>query len=187
LPTTRNDAVIPPADARPWRYFTETGHVVQGAFLNYFNLSGGLTVFGYPRTDELSEDGHVVQYFQRARLEYVQARAGAEVVPALLGAQALVDRGLRSRMETQPIAPFDSSDTLRFIPETGHSVGGGFKTFYEKNGGVAVLGYPLSEEFVQDGVTVQYFQRAVLDYLPGKPVQVELLGDDLLRQKGWLN
>jgi hypothetical protein len=38
----------------------------------------------------------------------------------------------------------------------------------------------------EDGFTVQYFERAVLEYQPGKPVQASLLGDDALREKGWL-
>jgi len=67
-----------------------------------------------------------------------------------------------------------------------HTVGGGFKTFFDRAGGAAVLGYPITEELNEDGFTVQYFERAVLEYLPGKPVQAALLGDDALRQKGWL-
>jgi hypothetical protein len=44
----------------------------------------------------------------------------------------------------------------------------------------------LTEELQEDGFTVQYFERAVLEYVPGQPVRPVLLGDQLLRQKGWL-
>jgi hypothetical protein len=51
-------------------YFAETGHVVSYAFLDYFREKGGLDIFGYPRSEFLSEDGYRVQYFQRARMEW---------------------------------------------------------------------------------------------------------------------
>jgi hypothetical protein len=61
------------------------------------------------------------------------------------------------------------SDRLYFL-ESGHTLGGAFRTYWESHGGVAKLGYPISEEAVQtspvDGQsrTVQYFERAVLEY-----------------------
>ncbi len=186
LPTTRNDGVVPPEDDRPWRYFPETGHVVQGAFLEYFQANGGVETFGLPRTDELVEDGRSVQYFQRARMEYVATADGAEIVLAPLGAWAAAARGVLARPEAAPVAPFESTDQRLYVPETGHSIQLGFKRFYEGHGGAAVLGLPLTEEFDEDGFTVQYFERARLEYLPGRPVQAGLLGDDLLRTKGWL-
>jgi hypothetical protein len=188
LPTTRNDGVVPPADGTPWRYFPETGHVVQGRFLDYFMGSGQIATFGLPRTDEMTEDGRLVQYFQRGRLEYHPERAGTdgEVVLASLGSQTAVSRGILPRPEARRTAAFESDEQRLYVPETGHSLQGGFRAFYEGAGGAAVLGHPITEELFEDGFTVQYFERAVLDYQPGKPVQAELLGDDLLRTKGWL-
>jgi hypothetical protein len=52
------------------QYFPETGHIVSYAFLDYFREKGGLDVFGYPRSELLYEDGYLVQYFQRARMEW---------------------------------------------------------------------------------------------------------------------
>jgi hypothetical protein len=182
LPTTRNDAVVPPAPGWPWRYFEETGHVVQGEFLEHFTRHGGVEVFGLPRTDELEEDGRTVQYFQRGRLE---SAPGGGVSVAGLGARAAAARGILSRPEAQPVPGFESDDARLYVPETGHSVSGGFRAFYERHGS-DVVGYPLTEELSEDGFTVQYFERMVLEYLPGKPVQATLLGDHLLREKGWL-
>jgi hypothetical protein len=77
---------------------------------------------------------------------------------------------------------------VTFVPETGHRILGGFRDFYVRVGGAAVLGFPLTEELVEDDVTVQYFERAVLEYVPGQaqPVRATLVGDQLLREKGWL-
>ena len=59
-----------------------------------------------------------------------------------------------------------------YFLESGHTLGGEFRTFWQNNGGVAKLGYPISEELVEtsplDGQQrkVQYFERAVLEYHP---------------------
>ena len=53
--------------------------------------------------------------------------------------------------------------------ETGHSVGGLFRTYWEQNGGLAQQGYPISDEFEETSIldgkkyTVQYFQRGVFE------------------------
>ena len=70
-----------------------------------------------------------------------------------------------------------------YFTETGHNISNGFKDYWTKNGGLAIFGYPLSEEFSEvsptDGrtYTVQYFQRNRFEYHPEKqpPYQV-LLG-----------
>ncbi|MDQ3700771.1 MAG: glycosyl hydrolase family 8, partial [Chloroflexota bacterium] len=188
LPTTRNDAVVPPATGNgvTWRYFGQTGHVVQGRFLDFFQARGGVDIFGLPRTDELSEDGRQVQYFQRARLEYssvgyaperaasspataasAASAPSAEVSITALGTRAAQTRGILSRTEAQPLPPLEGDETRTYVPETGHSLVGGFRDFYHRAGGAAVLGFPLTEELVEDGFTVQYFERAVLEYVPG--------------------
>ncbi|MFQ6101071.1 MAG: LGFP repeat-containing protein [Anaerolineae bacterium] len=53
-----------------YHYFPETGHVVSYAFLGYFRERGGLDIFGYPRSEFMLENGYIVQYFQRARMEW---------------------------------------------------------------------------------------------------------------------
>lgn len=53
----------------------------------------------------------------------------------------------------------------------GCHIGGGFRQFFEKYGGVAIFGYPITEEFTENGVTVQYFERARFEHRTdiGKP------------------
>jgi hypothetical protein len=68
------------------QYFPETGHIVAGAFLDYFREKGGLDIFGYPRSESLYEAGYYVQYFQRARMEWnPEGTAGAQVRLTLIG------------------------------------------------------------------------------------------------------
>ena len=61
---------IPAFNSSIRHYFPETRHVVSYAFLDYFREKGGLDIFGYPRSESLYQDGYLVQYFQRARMEW---------------------------------------------------------------------------------------------------------------------
>lgn len=79
------------------------------------------------------------------------------------------------------------SDAALWFPETGHSIGGGFRAFWEANGGLAIFGYPLTDELQEDGMIVQYFERAVFEFHPENqdPYRVLLrrLGADALAAK----
>ena len=61
---------IPSFNTALQQYFPETGHIVSYAFLKYFREKGGVGIFGYPRSEFMYEDGYIVQYFQRARMEW---------------------------------------------------------------------------------------------------------------------
>lgn len=74
-----------------------------------------------------------------------------------------------------------------FVAQTGHTLSGSFRDYWERNGGLARFGLPLSEPFTDtsrvDGrsYTVQYFERAVFEDHPdaaaaGWGVQLRLLG-----------
>ncbi|MDQ5823348.1 MAG: glycosyltransferase family 39 protein [Chloroflexota bacterium] len=70
-------------------------------------------------------------------------------------------------LNTKPSA----NDRLYFL-ESGHTLGGAFRRYWETHGGVQKLGYPISEEVSEqnplDGQVriVQYFERAVLEHHP---------------------
>jgi len=76
-----------------------------------------------------------------------------------------------------------------YFPETGHSLSAHFAPYWKEGGGVRQFGLPLSEEFVEDGRTTQYFERAVLHHFPeqlGTPwaVQPAHLGREALAARG---
>jgi outer membrane protein assembly factor BamB len=76
-------------------YFAETGHNLRGVFLDYFNANGGLAQYGYPRTEQITlADGRIVQWFQRARMEFTAA-AGVQL--GLLGDEILIGTGALPR------------------------------------------------------------------------------------------
>lgn len=174
-------------------YFSETSHNLRGAFRDYWHANGELPIFGFPLTDEFTEGGLVVQYFERARFEYhPDLPDGQRVLLTQLGR-------MKSRNRAFAEAPgFPSTDDHRFFPEVNHSLNFGFLNFWQSNGGLPVFGFPISEEFDNpspdgDGaIGVQYLERQRFEYHPekiGTPyvIQLGLLGRELLVQKGWLN
>ena len=57
-------------------YVSQTGHSLSYSFLSYWKAYGGLRVFGYPLTEPANENGYLVQYFERARMEYHPEKRG---------------------------------------------------------------------------------------------------------------
>ncbi|MDI3341547.1 MAG: L,D-transpeptidase family protein [Sphaerobacter sp.] len=150
-------------------YFHETGHHLGGDFLTAWQANGGLMTFGYPLSEPFVEDGMLVQYFERARFEHHPQFAGTRyVVQATLLGNWVAER-MRQSPPFQPLPPDTGTggdpDRL-FFPETGHSLAYGFKHYWETHGGLYVFGYPISEEFTENGRTVQYFERARFEWHP---------------------
>ena len=87
---------------RPWQFrqlgppvpgcrgFPETGYYLCGGFLSYWERNGGLERFGYPVTDQITEElegrTYTVQYFERRRMEYhPENRPPFDILLGLLG------------------------------------------------------------------------------------------------------
>jgi hypothetical protein len=80
---------------------------------------------------------------------------------------------------------------VRLFAETGRYLGHGFLAFWEALGEETarrVLGLPLTNEQVEGGLTVQWFERACLEYHPDAPpgwtVQLRRLGALELARRG---
>ena len=156
-------------------FFPETKHNVRGAFAQYWNSRGGLAQQGYPLTEPFQQvsdvDGKVylTQYFERAVFElHPENQPPHDVLLSLLGAEAYRQKYGSEGAPGQRV----STDNPRYFPETGHTIGGKFRRYWEEHGGVAQQGYPMSDEFTEtsalDGkpYTVQYFERAVMELHP---------------------
>lgn len=169
------------AQERGTRYFSETGHNLEGAFFNYFQEKGGLEIFGYPITEGFQEDGFFVQYFERARLVLTGSRGkrasgSEEVKVAPLG--ELLGR------QSPPFKPTYHFH-YRYYPKTGHTLSFTFLDYYEAQGGEELFGYPITEPFLERGLIVQYFQRARMEWHPDeKRVQLGLLGKEYFEASG---
>jgi photosystem II stability/assembly factor-like uncharacterized protein len=196
-------APVAATDAPGGTFFPETGHNLSGAIARYWAAHGGLAQFGYPQTEPFREvnpaDGQVylAQYFERARLEYHPAFAGtaSEVLLGLLGSQITAARRAAGEAPFRPVAD-PHQPGVTYFAATGHTLRGPFRAYWASHGGLALYGYPLSEEFREvnpaDGqtYTVQYFERNRFEAHPEHAdtpyaVLLGLLGNTVLQQKGW--
>ncbi|MBA3470518.1 MAG: hypothetical protein H0T53_12840, partial [Herpetosiphonaceae bacterium] len=153
------------------RYFAQTGHTVQGDFLAFWEQHGGLSIFGYPVSAELWEDGRIVQYFERNRLAlHPENPAESRVQLGMLGIERLQASG-RSWRTLQQGRPGADPD-CRFFSQTSHALCGEFRQFWERNGGAVIFGDPISEPAPEvsetDGrtYTVQYFENVRFELHP---------------------
>jgi hypothetical protein len=162
------------AAATDERYFPETGHSVVGKFLAYWDAHGGLAQFGYPISDEFAEvsdlDGksYGVQYFERAEFEHhPENQPPYDVLLAQLGTIRYKQKYPNGVAGQQA-----STDHPYTFAETGMTIGGKFRVYWEQHGGLAQFGYPISNEFQEVSdlngkpYTVQYFERAEFELHP---------------------
>jgi len=173
------------------RCFPETGRCIEGSIRTYWEQNGGLSVFGYPispQGEETVEDRTIqVQWFERDRLEI---QNDGTVTAGRLGARFLELRGTPWR--DYPSPPSQDVEMCHYFPETGHSICPPFTSFWEPNGGLERIGYPITEAFEEtiEGKTlvVQYFERRRMEMHPDNPppyqMQFGLLGKAVYQQSG---
>jgi subtilisin family serine protease len=169
--------------------FPETGQSLQGRFLDYWRNNGGLAVFGYPITGQTGTA--LAQVFERARFEYhPENHAPYDVLLGRLGVEVLQAQG--RDWQAFPVvasAPAGCS----YFAETGHSLCGSFKAYWERHGlefdgrrgssfaeSLALFGLPISEpheETIEGGrtVVVQWFERARFEYHPENQAPYDVL------------
>ncbi|NJK79609.1 MAG: hypothetical protein HC914_06785 [Chloroflexaceae bacterium] len=175
--------------------FETTGHTLRGVFRNYWYNNGGLERFGYPLTEELIiPDGHgrprVVQYLERARFEHYPENSGSvnEVFLSRIGDTILQRQGID--WQTLPRVA-SAPENCQYFEAVGHSICPPFLDTWQRYGGLVGLGYPLTEAYVfslddtGEQYTVQYFERARLEYFPqregtGNPMNFGMLGREYL-------
>ncbi|MEP6774842.1 MAG: hypothetical protein ABJA50_04530 [Chloroflexota bacterium] len=172
-------------------YFSQTQQTIAPEFTEYWIEHGGLEQFGYPISRPTEINGVLSQFFQRAVFEYHPELkgTGSEVLLRLIGQELI-----RGRFFQTVKADSIQSGAIYF-PQTGHTLSKQFLSYWQKTGGLAVYGYPISEEVVEkapDGhsYTVQYFERNRFELHPeatGTPyeVQLGLLGAAILKQNVW--
>jgi hypothetical protein len=162
-----------------------------GSFRAYWESHGGLSIFGYPISEEFPEvsatDGktYTVQYFERNRFEFHPENNDAnKVLLGLLGSEMTTGRNF------PPGAPVPNTSTTQYFTETGHSLTGRFLSYWKSNGGLAIFGYPISEPFQEGAYLVQYFERNRFELHPENAapydVLLGLLGTDLARSRRYI-
>jgi peptidoglycan/xylan/chitin deacetylase (PgdA/CDA1 family) len=154
-------SVAADAPVSPVAYDDITGHNVREPFLSYWYNHGGDDVIGPPISEAFTEGGATVQYFQSVRLDL---QKDGTVLPGPLGREA---SGGRTDGPFAPIAvlPPDSPDRRGFT-ESHHTIAYAMRRYWEAHDGASLLGLPIAEEFGQDGMSVQFFERGELAWRP---------------------
>ncbi|MGC9469703.1 MAG: hypothetical protein ACP5HS_13995 [Anaerolineae bacterium] len=75
----------------------------------------------------------------------------------------------------------------RYFDETGFSITGAFKTYFETHGGLEIFGYPISAPYNADGILVQYFQNARMEWHATGPESGKVELGELGRELGYQN
>lgn len=185
-------ALPTPTPQSSCRTFPEAGgKKVCGKFLAYWNGHGGLAQQGLPLSEEFNErseiDGkeYTVQYFERAVFErHHENQPPHDVLLSLLGSMRYAQKYPKGAREL----PVVGSGGVTF-PQTGKTVSGEFLEYWQRNGGLAQQGYPITNRLLErselDGkeYTVQYFERAVFELHPENAPPNNVL----LTQLGTLN
>ncbi|MGI8589067.1 MAG: GH39 family glycosyl hydrolase [Chloroflexia bacterium] len=168
-------------------YYSATGKTLAVEFTAFYDSHGGPEAFGYPIDVAHTEGGYLVQYCERERLEYHPEHAGTpfEVLLGRLGADLTQGRADAAFSPTRASSRSQASSV--FVPETGHHLGGPFLDYWRVHGGLTLFGYPISEEFVENGLRVQWFERARFEFHPELPanfrVSLGLLGDETMVER----
>jgi hypothetical protein len=161
-------------------------YCAENAFLAFWKANGGLEILGLPVSQPFVDNrGLIVQYYERAIMEWhPENEAKYQVLLTLLGNDLAGNRPERSA----PANP--CSADCATLSQTGHTLRGTFLHYWQNNGGLAVFGFPLTEEFTEinaaDGksYTVQYFERNRFEYHPEQveryQVLLGLLGSETL-------
>jgi hypothetical protein len=170
-----------PASAAGQRCFPETGYCISGVIRSYWERNGGLSIFGFPISDQRVEtvEGDwtgPVQWFERDRLED-HGNQGLGVLAGRLGARYLELQGRPWRQGDEGPRPARNL-CIRF-PETGYNVCAPFSYYWEHRGGLERFGYPITpamQEMVEGQVyLVQYFERRRMEYHPENQPPYDIL------------
>ncbi|RRR72748.1 MAG: DUF2817 domain-containing protein [Candidatus Viridilinea halotolerans] len=164
------------------------GFNVPAPIFRYWRALGGEERFGLPLEEARTTSSGISQTFAHARISLTHAQRDTlfYVQPDPLGvaaAAALAYGGAEAQLPhpTQPEAGL-------YFPESGFSLNGGFRDLWQRGGGLAVFGLPLSHEFQASSSatprTLQYFERALFSYSPAEGVRLEALGARQLALEG---
>jgi hypothetical protein len=167
-------------------YVKASRHTLRGSMLDYWRANGASIVYGNPISEPFAaENGLYSQAFEGGVFQYHSEYLYTdEPIMRLMpiGATALSERvgtfrvdgrrglggGSRTHAAWNPL-PVDSRAAQRAAAEggiyadaTGHTVTREFLAWYQANEGGFYLGNPLSQPVRERGLTVQYFEGALL-------------------------
>ena len=195
------------------RYFPETGHNVVGAFWDYYRSHGldfgepaismaeSLALFGLPLTEQFYElnpdlgEMVLVQYFERARMEYHPANAPEyRVLLGRMGAVRYIQNHtfISNGPPNQPVG-----SGCERIEQTNYDLCPPFRDYWQSVGSPQIFGWPIAamqqEQSITDGNTylTLWTERQRLEHHPEfastrYEILLGLLGKEDLQVRGFL-
>ncbi len=171
--------------------FQQTNQCLEGVFLDYWQNRGGLELLGYPISAKLNEVNptdqkvYLVQYTERTRLEYH---------PELVNTPYVVLAGLLGREQMLAKYPNGTPSGTSapgglYFSQTGKSLSPDFANWWTSHGGLELVGYPLSDEFIEinpsdnQPYVVQYTERTRLERHPENAPPYNVLAGLLGREQ----
>ena len=162
---------ISSAQSERSRYFPETGHSVSGDFLvAYEKASDPIKIYGYPITGIIDNaiTNRKVQYFQRAHFE-LHPENPPELRVQMTHLGEIIYLGEIMNKPGDVLTVPQNHPACRHFPETNRQVCYAFLDFFEKNGGIAQFGYPISDIELRSERMIQCFQMACFEWHPELP------------------
>jgi hypothetical protein len=167
------------------RYFGDTGHNLKAPFLDMWTKSGGRDGIGAPLSEERYQEGTgVVQTFQAVTLVFD---------PGLAKPWDIQGTHIPSEVRSA-IAPGSARKAVRrasesnsqFFQETGHTLSGEFREFWQSHGDLPLIGMPTTEPFTSSTTRLetQVFERAVLEIDKSGTVRFQAIAAQLAQEAG---
>lgn len=171
--------------------FQQTNQCLEGVFLDYWQNRGGLELLGYPISPKMNEVNptdqkvYLVQYTERTRLEYHPELANTPyvVLAGLLGREQMLSKYPNGTPSGT------SAPGGLYFPQTNKSLSPDFAEWWTNHGGLELVGYPLSDEFVEVNPSdnkpyvVQYTERTRLERHPENAPPYNVLAGLLGREQ----
>lgn len=158
---------------------SETGIEIKGPFLDLWkSVPDAERVFGQPLAPQTGHPllpGVTIQHFQNVRMELTTSDGVEHVSLADLG-RFHVDEN--KNLPKAPLFKFPSA--CQYYGAEAMPVCYAFLDFFLENGGEGLLGAPVTDVLLADGLLVQYFEKVRLEWHPelpaGERIQVSQLG-----------
>jgi len=164
-------------------YIEETGHTLQGAFLDYWRANGAEALFGNPVSEPFAApNGYYSQAFERGILQYrPEFLYTADPIMRLMpiGRPAMLERVRRSpswraalRAEAPRWSRLEPADCKVegilsrggvYVDASGHTIWGDILAWYGFNEGAFYLGAPLTESVRSKRTTSQWFEGGLVE------------------------
>jgi LPXTG-site transpeptidase (sortase) family protein len=169
-------------------FVSDTGHALAEPFLSAWAERDGMSALGLPVSEPTIQSGRVAQYFQYGYLQtasmssrpdqLVLRRTGSE----LLATGSDPDRSVGGRR----VGGARTGAALVVSTNgTSPKVNGRTKAYYDRHGGAARFGRPISDSYVAYGLRIQWFEFGRLEWaLADKRVEAAPVGYELARVRG---